>query len=458
MERLSSSFRDDAGYLFTHQGILYRAITPAGRADYELLMKSGLYHSLATENKLIAHQEVTLPDQKDAVKVLQPNRIPFISYPYEWSFSQLQDAALLTLDIQTQALKKGLSLKDASFFNIQFQGSSPVFIDTLSFEERKDTPWVAYRQFCQHFLGPLVLMAHKNPTMNRDLVAYIDGFSLDMLSRLLPLKDKVKPSLFLHLVMHASSQRKYDKTQKVQVKANSGLATFGLIKQLSLVDSLYSLIEGLCLAKEKTQWGDYATQTDHYSSEAEVFKKGFVEHFLDRLAPKSVWDFGGNIGNYSRLASARRIYSVCLDGDYLAVEKNYLTSKQEKNEYILPLLMDLSNPTPAVGWANQERHSLLQRGPADLVLCLALVHHLRITANIPFESILSFMASSGRNIVIEFVPKEDGMAQKLLCSREDIFHDYTRDCFENLFRKYFAIIATQPIPGASRVLYYGERL
>lgn len=451
MKALDSSFRDPHGFLTTHEGKLYRVVTELGRKDFDLLIASRLYEKLCSLGKIIPHQEVSNPPfpKGSFYKVLAPEIIPFISYPYEWSFSQLQDAALLTLAIQKEALTHGLSLKDASFFNVQFIGSRPIFIDTLSFEKREDTPWVAYRQFCQHFLGPLLLMKYRAPDFNRHLRSHLDGFPLSFTASLLPLKAKLKGGVFLHILLHAGSQKKHENHSSPGLK---GLKSFSLNRQLALVDHLEALVRGLKLSVKKTEWSDYTSQTQHYSDEAMNFKKEFVSRCLAASGEKMVWDLGGNTGEFSRLAVEKGMYAVCFDQDPLCVEKNYRAMRGD-HSLLLPLLLDLGNPTPAIGWGHAERMSLVQRGKAGVVLALALVHHLRITSNIPLKRIAEFLSQCTDKLIIEFVPKDDPMAELLTAGRKDIFNDYTPEAFEESFARFFPNRTKAGIPGSKRVLY-----
>lgn len=453
MKPLTSSFRDPHGYLATHQGKLYRIVTQTGQSDFDAFTASGLYQELEAAGQIVSHREVanSIFAEANAYKVLEPQLIPFISYPYEWSFSQFKDAALLTLEIQTKALKRGLSLKDASFFNVQFIGCKPVFIDTLSFEKRQDRPWVAYRQFCQHFLAPLLLMQSIAPDFNRHLTSHIDGFPLPLAAKLLPFKVKMKPAVFMHLTMHAQSQKKHE--NKRQKGAAKNFGSFTLEKQLALIDHLHSFIRSLELPKQKTEWSDYTSATQHYSDESMLFKREFIEKAAKELGPKLVWDVGGNTGEFSRLAAKSGASVVCFDGDPLCIEKNYLNGKKSGDSQILPLLIDLGNPSPAIGWAHAERMSFKDRGKADLAMALALMHHLRITANIPIELIADFFSALGEKVLIEFVPKDDPMAKLLLEGREDIFSDYTLEAFETAFLERFTLIQKSPIPQSGRILY-----
>ena len=451
---LSGSFRDPSGFLFWRQGTLLRQVQRSYAEHYDALLSSGLYQKLVDKQLLIPHQEVSLDqakdgsDPQDVYRVLQPERIPFISYPYEWSFSQLKDAALTTLRIQKLALARGMTLKDASAFNIQFWRGRPVLIDTLSFEQyREGGPWVAYRQFCQHFLAPLALMAYRHIQLNELLRTNIDGVPLPVASKLLPWRTRLTPGLLMHIHAHASSQKRYAaqsiKHRQRKVSRNA---------LLGIIDSLGGALRRLRWQPGGTEWADYYNDTN-YSSTALAAKRALVGDYLDRLEPGTVWDLGANNGMFSRLASERGIPTVASDIDPAAVEFNYLECRKRDDELLLPLLMDLTNPSPALGWGHDERMSFLDRGPADVVLALALIHHLAISNNVPLPKLAEFFQRAGRALIIEFVPKEDSQVQRLLATREDVFPDYRQDSFEAAFTEYFRIETQQAVEGSKRTLY-----
>lgn len=460
MERLASSFRDPAGFLFRDgAGTLLRQVNPAGAADYDLLMSSGLYEALAAGGMLVRHREVAsvFPGAEGAHRVLQPETIPFISYPYEWSFSQLRDAALLTLRIQETALEHGMALKDASAFNVQFTGALPLLIDTLSFEAyREGEPWIAYRQFCQHFLAPLLLMAEVDVRLAHLGRAWLDGVPLDLASRLLPRGSWLRPGVLLHVHMHARSLARHADTALAEAKP--GAHTVSRTALRGLLDSLRSTISSLRWKPGGTEWADYV-ETRRYSAESVDHKARLVREYLAAIhpAPAMVWDLGANTGEFSRIAAEAGARVVAFDVDPAAVERNYLAAREEKRTDVLPLLLDLTNPTPGLGWAGEERAAWLQRGPADAVLALALVHHLAIGNNVPLESVARVMADAAPRLVIEFVPKEDEQVQRLLRSRRDIFPDYTREGFEAAFATRFRILRSEGIEGSGRRMYLMER-
>lgn len=466
-EQLSASFRDPSGFLFTRDGVLFRQVNRKYEQEYARLMESGLYEKLIKAGLLIPHVEVDqLPAEETRAerseltgersrsvvyKVIQPERVPFISYPYEWSFSQLKEAALATLSIQRRALRVGMSLKDASAYNIQFVRSKATLIDTLSFEIYKEgQPWVAYRQFCQHFLAPLALMALRDVRLNQLLRVYIDGVPLDLASKLLPSKTRFNFGLLTHIHLHASAQKRY---AGADVKSRGG--TMSKQAMIGLIDNLDASIRKLNWNSNGTEWGNYYDITN-YSDAAFKHKKQLVAEWSGRLKPALVWDLGANTGVFSRVAGETGAYVISSDIDPAAVEQNYRQVKGEKTENILPLLIDLTNPSPSIGWANQERDSFASRGPANLILALALVHHLAISNNVPLPQVANFFASLGKWLVIEFVPKSDSQVQKLLVLREDIFPNYTREGFEAAFQQKFKICEAVNVHESERILYLME--
>jgi ribosomal protein L11 methylase PrmA len=454
--RHNASFRDPSGFLFQRDGILYRQINRAYQPHFERFMQSGLYERLIKSKRIIPHQEVEVaPVQPElAYRVIQPERVAFISYPYEWSFSQLKDAALLTLSIQKTALEYDLSLKDASAYNIQFHQGKPVLIDTLSFEiYNEGTPWVAYRQFCQHFLAPLALMARVDVRLSQLMRVYIDGVPLDLASRLLPLQTRWQFGLLAHIHMHASAQKRYS-DDPAKTKSQKGqVSKMGL---LGLIDNLQGTVKSLTWKASGTEWGDYYDATN-YTREAFDRKCQAVSEFLARISPSIVWDLGANTGVFSRLASETGVMTISSDIDPAAVEKNYLDMRQKKEKHLLPLVLDLTNPSPGIGWGNEERESFAGRGPVDAVMALALIHHLAISNNVPLPDVARYFARLGSWLIIEFVPKEDSQVQRLLATREDIFPAYHQAGFEAAFSGAFDIQECRQIEGSKRTLYLMKR-
>ncbi len=453
------SYKDPSGFVFSLNGEIYRQINKIYQDNYQLLNKSGLYEKLISLGYLIPHQEISLKSlslSTQFYKTIKPQKIPFISYPYEWCFSMLKDAALLTLKIQQIALEHGMSLKDASAFNVQFFNGKPIFIDTLSFEKYEEgKPWVAYKQFVEHFLAPLALMSFTDIRLSKLSTLFIDGIPLDLVTHILPLKSLVKPSMLMHIYFHSSSQKKF--TNK---KLSQSQLKFGLSKRsfLGLLDSLEGAVKNLNWDPKGTQWSDYYQKANNNYSDRSLKKKAdLVLDFLNITRPRTVWDLGANSGLFSRIAAENGAFVLSFDNDMGALEKNYLEIVRGQETNILPLFLDLTNPTAALGWANRERLSLIQRGPCDTILALALIHHLAIAQNIPLNNIASLFSQLCKHLVIEFIPKEDSQVERLLMNRIDIFPDYTKESFEKVFKEYFKIIKVYPLKESKRTLYLMEK-
>jgi len=458
--RHPASFRDPSGHVFRRDGILLRQVNRGYASEYDQLMGSGLYERLTHQRWLIPHEEIeTAGSEDDAAhfKTLRPEPVDFISYPYEWCFSQLRDAALLTLRIQREALAHDMTLRDASAYNVQFHRGSPVFIDTLSFGHYTDgEPWVGYRQFCQHFLAPLALMSRRDVRLQQLLISHIDGIPLDLAVSLLPRSSWLNLGLTMHLWMHARFQRRFE-------AAGSGASTppparkLTRSAQLNMLQALEGTVRKLDWQPEGTEWADYGN-ADSYDEAALDFKQGVVQQMLAAIGPKTVWDLGANTGRYSRIASLAGARVCSFDVDPACVELNYRQARKEQDEMLLPLRLDLVNPSPGIGWSNRERATLAERSNADAILALALIHHLAISNNVPLSDLSQFFARLAPQLVVEFVPKSDPKVATLLATRDDIFPDYTRAGFEAAFANDWKLVESTEIEGSERTLYRCERL
>ena len=456
-EPLGASFRDPSGFVYERDGVLLRQVNPAGAPFYDALVQSGLYDDLTARGMLVPHEEVPNPPASNAYRTLRPDRIPYVSYPYEWCFDQLRDAARLTLDIQLAALARGLSLRDASAFNVQFVGRRPVFIDTLSFEPYRDgAPWAAYRQCCQHFLAPLALMSHVDRRLRHLLVHHLDGVPLDLASRLLPARTRLRYGLLAHVHLHAASQRRHQHaaggTAPVRIPALSKARLVALIR------SLRAAVDGCRAPGGTTAWSDYYGGTN-YSEAAMRAKLELVARMTDSLVEPgdTIHDLGANTGRFSRLVSRPDRYVVAHDVDDLAVEQHYRALHADRHEGVLPLLLDLTNPSPALGWAHAERQAAFDRIAGGTVLALALVHHLAITNNVPLDRLADAFAGIAPRLLVEFVPKEDTQVRRLLATREDIVPHYTLAAFEAAFSRRFVVEARSAVPDSARTLFAMRR-
>ncbi len=455
-DREYSSFRDPSGQVFHQNGVLYRQINACYLPQYTHLMNSGLYEKLQKHHALVPHEEVELLNVSgDCAQIIRPAVVPYISYPYEWTFSQLKDAALLTLKLHRRAMQYGMILKDASAYNIQFINGQAMLIDTLSFDFYKEgMPWIAYGQFCRHFLAPLMLMSYVDIRFNKMLTNYIDGIPLDLASKIL----KGKGGFFAkqHIHWHAASISRHAEDGKT---VNNAVQTAykGLEKKqhLNLIESLIQGIEKLKPKDMVTEWGDYYAHTN-YSGAAAGSKEHLVKEYLNITGAKNVWDLGANDGTYSRLALEQGAHVVAFDIDPVAVDRNYYLAKKEKLA-MLPLILDLTTPSPAIGFANRERQNIQGRQQPDCVMVLAVIHHMAISNNLPLPMLAQWFAELGEYLIIEFVPKEDSQVKILLATREDIFPGYTKEGFEKAFGEYFDVVKAESVSDSCRTLYLLRR-
>jgi len=342
-----------------------------------------------------------------------------------------------------------MSLRDSTSFNVTFHRGRPVFIDTTSFERFvPDRPWVAYRQFCEQFLAPLTLASATDARLMRLSIAYPDGIPLDMAARMLPRKARLRPSTLTHIVMHGRSQVRH-----AADGVDGGGRRFSTNAFRGLIDSLTKAVERLRPPTDAEVWTGYYDESAHYDADAFAIKERLVDEALDKIEPSTVWDLGANTGLFARQATQRGIDTIAFDFDPSVVDASYTAARAADDRHLLPLVMDLANPSPAIGWANEERDSLSRRGPADLVIALALMHHLVIGRNVPIDRFVAQLGAWGRSALVEWIPKSDEKAQTLLRSREDVFDDYQEGEFRRSLEHRFQILSRDAIAGTDRVLY-----
>jgi hypothetical protein len=436
--------------MITEDGLYKRVVTQRGSDDHAFYVACGLHEELVSAGMVLDFQEEPVPvEQRDWARLLVPEQLAFVSYPWEWSFDELKDAALLTLELQKRALAYGLSLKDASAYNVQFRGAKPVFIDTLSFERNAGGPWIAYEQFCRQFLAPLLMMSYVSPTTNRYLRVDLDGFSLPEVSRLLPVRTWVRSGPLLHVHLHARAAGR-------SAGPPSGTDSHAADPKLHLVDSLRNSVERLPAPTWLSAWTNYYEETRFYTAEAAESKQAAVRELTSELRPAMAFDLGANTGLLAQLLAADGVTCIAFDRDAGCINRLYVEERRRPNSRILPLVMDLANPSPALGFGLNATLSLFDRPPADLVLCLALIHHLHFTERLPLLRIASFLARLGRWLVIEFVPREDPAADILRHGRDD-FEDYTPALFLESFGEHYHLRKQKPVASSMRILYLFER-
>ncbi|CAN5603726.1 nodulation protein NoeA [soil metagenome] len=444
-----ASFRDPDGFVFRREGVVHRHVSGPGRVAYDGLMQSGLYEELTEARLLLPHAEddVALSPEPDAYRVLRPRQLPFISHPYEWSFNQLRDAALLTLEIERRALSRGLTLKDASAYNVQYVDGRSTFIDSLSFAPYVEgTPWAAYRQFCGHFLAPLALMSRVDLRLGTLLGHYLDGIPLDLAADLLPRRSRLTVSFGVHIHAHARSSRHHESdTAPEQGKRR----TMSRQARMNFVASLEGAVRSCQIPSMRTEWSDYYERTNY--SEAGLATKGqIVADLVGRVSPSLVWDLGANTGRFSRICADAGALTVAWDADPVAVDQGYRMSRDAPVPNLLPLIVDLMNPSPDRGWMSTERAGFFDRPNPDLALGLGLIHHLAIANNVPLAGIAALFARVAPSAMVEFVPKEDSQVRRLLATRPDIFPEYTYEGFREAFDRPFEWVASAGVEGSLR--------
>ncbi len=451
LHAINASFRDRSGFVFTHQGQYYRTVHQVYQADYDKLMKSGLYESLVAKKLFIPHKEVhDFTTKENVYRIIKPQQLSLISYAAEWSFSMLQDAALCTLSNALEALKHDMILKDANTFNIQFVEGKPLLIDSLSFESYVEgEPWIAYKQFCECFLAPLLLMKYTHASLHTLFVAYPNGIPIPIVVSLLPFKAKLNLHVYLHIFMQAGYQQAQKKIKKVAHQ-------FSRQKLTHLLQGLFDFVTGLKLTKDKTVWDDYYEGTI-LSKQYLDDKKVKVKSLLDKISFHTLLDLGANEGEFSLMFKNTDKQIIALDEDRNCIEKLYIKCRHEGIKNIQVLIANLTTPTPALGWNHTERTALFSRIQADVTLSLALIHHLAIANNIPLSGIFEFLLPISEYHIIEFVGKNDPKVQQLLEHRKDIFDEYTITHFKQLAQEKFVLLEEVPFPDMDRCLFLLKR-
>ncbi|MDX1460862.1 MAG: hypothetical protein R3348_07380 [Xanthomonadales bacterium] len=454
----TGSFRDRDGRVYLAEKRVFRGLSAQALKAWRSVSQQSFYQDLVSSGELvetreIASSEVPLdPSTKNAwAGFLEHRRIPFISYPYEWSFSMLRDAALLQLRITRAAVEHDFTLKDATPYNIQFDDGRPVFIDIASFETlQPGSAWAGYRQFCEMFLFPLLLQAYKGVDFQPFLRSRIDGIGVQQAARMFSLRDRFRKGVLGNVWLQAKLEARYGQSSK-DVRKDLKSAGFGKELILANLRKLQRLVTGLQWQDPVSEWGDY--ESFHNYSEADhQAKAAFVAQCAERVRPDLAWDIGCNTGRFSTVAAATSGRVVACDIDHLAIERLYLDPNRPEN--VLPLLQNIADPSPDWGWKLGERRSMAQRGQPDLVLCLALVHHVVITANIPMAEFVGWLAELTPNLVFEYVSRKDDKVQTLLRNKDDKYSDYSRESCEAALRQHYCIEDELALRDGMRRIYF----
>lgn len=466
MGATDTSRADPASFRDPHTTVLHagrdvlRLLSPQATDDWRRLVDTKFFHRRVAEGAIVATEEVPEPERRGLADpgawplVLRHDRIPFLSYSYEWSFSQLQDAAGLHLDLLLDALGERMTMKDGYAYNLQFRGAAPVFIDIGSFEGYRGGPWPGYRQFCQTFLFPLLLQAHRNVSFRALLRGQVDGIPPAQMRGLISGRDLVRAGVLKHVALHSAVDARTGEGPGSRATAEElRRSGFSDAVALAAAKNIAKLVRKLRWQPRGSHWTTYQ-QTSTYSDAERAQKQAFVSTTVAQRRSSLVVDLGCNDGTYSLLVQDHADYVVALDSDEQTVDALYRRLREERNTKVLPLVMDLTDPSPAIGWRSAERPSFLDRAKPDVVLALALVHHLAIGSNIPLAQIVSWLHSLGGRLVVEFVGPDDPMSQRLLSNKPaGLFPDYRRDLFEKLLAQWFDVDRRETLQGDTRTLY-----
>ncbi len=452
MKTEPSSFRDPGSQVFYQGEKVYRYLNATALHAFKQLESSKAWQNLSP---LLVKTRETPGKKGRWAGALEHEKISFISYPYEWCFSQLKDAALCQLEIMLHALEADFISVDASAYNFQFKATQPLLIDIPSLVPSKGYRlWPGYQQFCQMFLFPLMLQAYRGIEFQPEMRAQLEGISAERMLKIISRRDLLRKGVFSHVYLQARAQRRYAAMPFLPQKELQSLDISTTIIRHN-VRSLKKIVKKMHWAQARSLWSEYA-HTHSYSKEAQGVKEDFVTKVLKSKKSKLVFDLGCNTGSYSLLASQYSDYVVAVDGDQLAIERLYFQLKQQNKNNILPLVLNLADPSPNRGWQGLERRAFFDRAQPDLVMALALVHHLAISNNIPLEQLVEWFSQMKATLIIEFVTKQDPMVQTLLQSREDIFDNYNQQHFEKCLAKKFRIVTKKKIPGNTRIIYHAQ--
>lgn len=455
------SFRDRSARVFYHDATVFRALSSHALEQWEALSASRFHSRAVREGRLVFSERVDPaglalpPGNASWAAVLRHEPVPFVSYPYEWSFGMLRDAALLQLDLLLEGLEEGLTLKDASPYNVQWRGTAPVFVDVASFGRwAPGEPWMGYRQFCQLFLYPLLIAAYRDVDFHPWLRGSLEGVDAKTCFRVLGARSMLRPGVATHVYLQARAQAAWAHSLR---DVRHDLRTAGFSRQIiqRSARGLRKLVAGLTWRRRRSTWSEYR-RCPHCDDAYGSAKAAFVLEAASSRRWRLAWDLGCNTGAYSRLIASHADTVVAMDADHLSVHRLYQELRANENGVVLPLVLNLADPSPGLGWRNLERKRLTERGTPDLVLCLALLHHLVIGANIPLPEVVEWLSSLGSELVIEFATREDEMVRRLLRNKDDQYADYDLDGFERALIARYVVVRRETLPAGTRTLYWAR--
>ncbi len=454
-----ASFRDQESRILHHDKKGLRVLNEHALKNWQDLISARFFQTLTRERKLVRTECLT-PEQMDVLlprepwtAMLEHEVLPFISYPHEWCFGMLKDAAIFHLELILTALEEDMALKDCSAYNVQWMGVNPIFIDISSFRRFEEgEPWLGYRQFCQMFLYPLFLQAFRNVPFQPWLRGCIDGITPEDCLNLMSLTDLFRPGVFVHTFLMAKAQQSYGSAQwsiRQELKA-SGFSKRMIKKN---VENLLKIVRHLSWRQKKSSWAEYESNNS-YTDLDKCRKESFVREAVRHRSWNLVWNLGCNNGTFSQIVSQNANCVVAMDADALVIERLYQNLKHGGSRSILPLVINIADIAGGLGWPGLERRAISDRGKPDLILCLALAHHLVVTHNIPPRELLDWLSRLSKYLIVEFVSKEDPMTQHLLRNKEDNHRDYDIQHFEEYLTQGFSLLKKETLSNGTRTLYF----
>jgi hypothetical protein len=454
----AGSFRDPAARVFYEGDRVLRGLSVEGAADDLAARQAGVVDALVSAGTLIHNwrvDDVAVPTGVPSAAVVESTRLPFVSYPQEWSFSMLRDAALATLDANLLALESGFILKDASAFNVTFDGMRPVIIDASSLERFPGRGvWNAYGQFCDHFLAPLLLEAHGGYPVSRSLTGTVVGVPIADLAALFRGRSRLAKGVFTHVRMRARVERR---ARDLDTSARTEVGAMTLPREAiaASMSKMRTLVTGLTGSAAST-WADYERGLPYDDRGIEI-KETFVAGAGAGAKRKALaLDVGANAGRFTKLLSSEFERVLAIDVDPGAVDALYQLEGDRVRARVTPLVVDITNPTPSFGWRSRERRAFFDRAQPDFSTWLAVLHHLCLGTGIPLPEVLDLVHAVGPEAVVEFVDPADPMARHITATRRDPLHEYSLAAFESGVAARFDVVAAESV-SPSRSLFHLRR-